>query len=197
MRFLTQIQAGLKDICLADDAFTEFIITQSRKIWTINAFSVFASPTLHSTENWWEVINNTANWGVTFYSILVQILLWSISSLEVLLVYWESKLTCKCRVNTSFALLQNCAEIWITNCENIMKTPTPNRRRWKVLASDSLFLTHKHQKDVKGLSGKKCALRNMQSFYFSLAIWNNVRWFSSFDRCFIGNVSPQWIQRSF
>ncbi len=137
VRFLTQMQAGLKDICLADDAFTEFIITQSRKIWTINAFSVFASPTLHSIENWWEVINNTAIWGVQFYSILVQILLWSIRSLEVLLVYWKSKLTCKCRVNTSFALLQNCAEIWIAHCENIMKTPTPNRRRWKVLANDS------------------------------------------------------------
>lgn len=35
-----------------------------------------------------------------------------------------------------------------------------------MLASDSLFLTHKHHKDVKGLSGKKCALRNMQYFLF-------------------------------
>jgi len=38
---LTQMQAGLKDICLADDAFTEFTLTHSKKIWTINGFSVF------------------------------------------------------------------------------------------------------------------------------------------------------------
>jgi len=35
------MQAGLKDICLADDAFTEFTLTHSKKIWTINGFNVF------------------------------------------------------------------------------------------------------------------------------------------------------------
>lgn len=33
-----------------------------------------------------------------------------------------------------------------------------------MLASDSLLLTYKHHYDVKGLSGKKSTLRNMQYF---------------------------------
>lgn len=64
--FLTQMQAGLKDICLADDAFTEFTITHSKKIWTIHVYSMFffSLPTSHYTENLCDVRNNTAVCGI-------------------------------------------------------------------------------------------------------------------------------------
>lgn len=47
--FLTQMQAGLKDICLADDAFTEFTITHSKKIWTLSMLLFFHCQ-LHTTQ---------------------------------------------------------------------------------------------------------------------------------------------------